>query len=64
VRVFQTVASSPDHTVSHYLTSLTNSFWHSYHFSVRHCPFTQISLMLKEQPLLATRQASVWKEEV
>lgn len=31
-------------TVSHYLDSLTNSFWHSYHFSVRRCPFTQISL--------------------
>ncbi len=63
MRVLPTVASSPGR-VSHYLAFL-NSFWHSYPFSVRRsCPLTQISLLLKEQPVLASRQASVWKTEV
>ncbi len=64
MRVFPTVASTPGR-VLHYLAFLTNSFWHSYPFSVRwRCPLTQISLLLKEQPVLASRRASVWKEEV
>lgn len=64
MRVLPTVASSPGR-VSHYLDFSTNSFWHSYPSSVRRsCPLTQISLLLKEQPVLASRRASVWKAEV
>ncbi len=33
-------------------------------FSEMTLPLTQISLLLKEQPVLASRRASVWKEEV